>query len=459
MKKLLIFFCLLFFFEVIIAQNKQILYGFDEIPQTLLLNPGAETNYKYHIGIPALSGISVNAGTTGFTVADLFRNDNIDFNTKVRNVLNKVSSNDFVHVNSQVDILNGGFKYDEKTYISFGFYAEVDAFLYLPKDVLQLLNEGNGAYLNRSFSFSQLNIKADALSVLHVGITRRMNEKLTVGGRLKIYSGVLNATTSGNTGTFTTTEGQNSIYEHHLNNINLEGFSSGFVENDEFNINTGNLVSKSLLGGNLGLGFDIGLTYHFSEQLEATASLLDVGFIHYSKDTKNGKINGNYTFSGINFQYDPNNTTDYWQQLEDDFETNIPREENTDSYTVSRPIKFNSSLKYSWGKSRSLESCYDIGYKKYYNNGVGAQLYSTFRMNGPIMAFTGFYERRFGKGFITKFTYTVDDYSYTNIGFGVSSKIGELVNIYATVDNVLEFTDIAASNAASFQFGINLIFK
>ena len=40
------------------GQNKQILYNFGDLPQNLMLNPGAEANYKYHIGIPLLSGFS-----------------------------------------------------------------------------------------------------------------------------------------------------------------------------------------------------------------------------------------------------------------------------------------------------------------------------------------------------------------------------------------------------------------
>ena len=46
----------LFICTVSYSQNKQILYGFAEMPNTLMLNPGAETNFKYHAGIPFLSG-------------------------------------------------------------------------------------------------------------------------------------------------------------------------------------------------------------------------------------------------------------------------------------------------------------------------------------------------------------------------------------------------------------------
>ena len=57
------------------AQHKQLLYDFYEIPQSLMLNPGVKTPYKWHAGVPLLSGISIQAGTSGISVNDLFAND------------------------------------------------------------------------------------------------------------------------------------------------------------------------------------------------------------------------------------------------------------------------------------------------------------------------------------------------------------------------------------------------
>lgn len=45
------------------SQNKEILYNFTTIPQTLLTNPGADISYKFYIGIPLLAGINFNIGS------------------------------------------------------------------------------------------------------------------------------------------------------------------------------------------------------------------------------------------------------------------------------------------------------------------------------------------------------------------------------------------------------------
>ncbi len=58
------------------SQNKQVLYDFAGLPQTLLLNPGLEIDYKFHIGVPLLSGFSSEIGSTGFSLSEIFAVNN-----------------------------------------------------------------------------------------------------------------------------------------------------------------------------------------------------------------------------------------------------------------------------------------------------------------------------------------------------------------------------------------------
>ncbi|MNY45139.1 hypothetical protein D3C86_1802220 [compost metagenome] len=76
--------------------------------------------------------------------------------------------------------------------------------------------------------------------------------------------------------------------------------------------------------------------------------------------------------------------------------------------------------------------------------------------NEPFIAFTAFYRRSILEKLDFKATYTLDSYSSKNIGLGLSGTIGK-VNIYALVDNVLEYRDVSKANSLAFQFGINFI--
>ena len=55
-----------------------------------------------------------------------------------------------------------------------------------------------------------------------------------------------------------------------------------------------------------------------------------------------------------------------------------------------------------------------------------------------------------------KTTYTIDKFSFSNVGFGGSIQAGP-VNMYLMADNLLSYMNIADSHYASVQFGINII--
>ena len=95
MRNLLIYFMVLGTFSAI-SQNKQILYGLTEIPQNLILNPGSTIPQKSHYGIPFLSQIHLNGGSSGVSVYDIFGSSNEDINTRIRNKIFELSDKDFL---------------------------------------------------------------------------------------------------------------------------------------------------------------------------------------------------------------------------------------------------------------------------------------------------------------------------------------------------------------------------
>ena len=448
---------ILFLISVVSLKSQQKLaFSFGESPQTLLLNPGAETNFRSHYGIPMLSNFSFDLGITGFTLNDLFSNDSRAFKTRFEAVLNKINSTDYVSFNTQVEVLNVGFRLDKKTYLSFGFYEELDFISYMPKDFIELFYYGNQPFLNRSFSLSQVSMKGDFLGVLHAGISKKINEKLNVGARVKIYSSSINIESLNNSGTFTSSTSNENIIRQSLNNLNGQIRTSGIVDSDdEFIDSPGEYFSKTFLGSNMGLGLDLGLTYHFTSQLEFTASLLDIGFIRHSKNTKNFNIDGNYVLDGLNFEYDASSLSNYWQQVEQDFRDRVITEETQEAYTSWRPMKINAALKYSFGEKRD-KTCYSKTHKQYYYNAIGFQLHNIMRPIKPQFSFTSFYEASLSKKIHTKFTHTINDYSSMIFGAATSLQLGKL-SVFGGLDNLLGVADVSSGNSVAFNFGFNIV--
>jgi hypothetical protein len=462
------------------AQNKQLLYDFNEIPQSLMVNPGVKTFQKWHAGIPVLSGLAFQGATSGVTVNDLFANDGVDFTTKVRErLLDVMSDRDDFSSTSQIEGITVGFRGRNRpdTYYSFGMYGEMDIISYWPKDLAILAFEGNGGNnIGRSFDLGDLNLRGEMINVFHFGINKKIDNSLTIGGRAKIYSSIFQFQSIHNSGSFVTRPGQNNIYESaisadmQLQTAGIRGFydivdeDTGTTQKDVTSLFT----ERVLFGGNLGLGLDFGFSYNLTPQTTITGSILDVGFISNSKDVWNYTLNGSTTTEGITvfLPEDINNVdNDLWQELLDDIEEELPYGENDSGYISWRPVKLYGSVRYDFGeggRGSVFENCgcgVNVGggnNRDYYRNSLGGQLFMVKRPKGVQAALTGFYQRRFGRVLSLKTTYTVDKYTFTNVGLGANLQLGP-INFYVLADNLLSYSNIADSHYASLQFGFNII--
>ncbi|QCX01090.1 hypothetical protein FGM00_13550 [Aggregatimonas sangjinii] len=452
------------------GQNKELLYDFNEIPQSLMVNPGVQSDFQWYVGVPTLSQISFQAGSSGLAVTDLFEDDGIDFNDKVRErAIFGMTPNDELSGNFQVELLHVGFRgKDPDKFYSMGIYTEGDAIGYWFRDYAILGFEGNADRLGQEFDLSHLKTRGELLNVFHFGINQKIDRNLTIGARGKIYSSIFDFSSTKNKGFFVTEEGQNNLLASTLD-ADLELRTSGIdalrtAEDDGVIGST--VLKRGLFGGNLGLGVDVGFTYSLSEQTVLTGSLLDLGFIYHSNDIKSYSLRGSATVEGIEVILpdalaDPDQ--DFWQNLVDDIETFIPFEENTNNYVTFRPTKLYASIRHDFGEQIPSRVNCECGpnvagnsFRSKYANSYGGQLYTVFRPRGPQVALSAFYLRRFGNVLAAKATYTVDKFSFTNVGLGLNLQAGP-VNLYLLADNLLGYGNIAATNYASFQFGLNII--
>ncbi|SHH05090.1 DUF5723 family protein [Flagellimonas flava] len=461
------------------AQNKQLLYDFYEIPQSLMVNPGVKASEKWHVGVPGISGLYFQAGTSGVTVNDLFANDGVDFTTKVRErVVDGMSKRDDFSVTNQVEAFTIGFRSRNRPdeYYSMGMYVETDVIVYWPKDLAILAFEGNGgANIGRSFDLGDLSLRGEMVNVFHFGINRKINNALRVGARAKVYSSIFQFQSKANRGAFSTTQGQDNIYrtsitaDLQLQTSGVEGFLD--VLDEDSTGTAGDLVNlfskRALFGGNLGLGFDAGFTYQLNPQTTITGSVLDIGFVYNSKDIMNYTLKGSVSNEGLTVilpEDITNLNNDLWQDLVDEIEAAVPFEENESGYISFRPVKAYGSVRYDFGQAESTYSR-DCGCaiavqenrnSDLYRNSIGGQLFMMKRPRGVQAALTGFYQRRFGRTLAVKTTYTVDKYSLTNIGLGLNLQAGP-INFYIMGDNLLAYRNVADSHYASLQFGFNII--
>lgn len=438
------------------AQNKQLLYNVDDLPQTLMSNPGASISFDKHFGIPLFSGFSLEAGLSGVSVYDIFREDR-DVNESIDQAITNLDSKDYFSINQQLEILSFGWKSRfSEVYFSGGLYQELDAIVYFPKNLLSLAYRGNVDFIDVPVFFSEVAATAEAVSVYHFGVNKEVNEKWQLGARGKIYMSIFNASSTNNSGSFTTltTPDGPNFFNHSLRNVELQGNTSGFSSD--------NFLGRALISNNIGLGVDLGFTHFLDDHWTLTGSVIDLGFIAHTNDVRNYRAAGSTSVDGIEFEFpailDGSQPTNYWQELEDEVLDQLDlNDQLSESYVTARPVKINGSVQYAFGEPRS-EVC-DCLYKqtKSFTNRVGVQLYGIGRPQGLQTAITAFYDKKWGSFLRSKFTYTADRRSTKNIGMLLSAQIHNF-NLYIAGDNLLEYSNITKARGVSAQLGIQLVF-
>lgn len=478
--KLCLYIFFVFLFVKTYAQNNQILYGFDQLPQTLMLNPGAEVNYNKHIGVPFLSNIFFQVGAT---------NKNINYNNvladadnqsdRLRNVYEQnLSSNDYLMINQRLEVLNAGFRLkNPKFYLSFGMYEEIDGFGLYPEEFAELFFEGddkNGdgiPELNEKTNFNEINFIGEFIGVFHVGISNQVNEKLNIGARLKIISGSVNMNSTSNNGSYSLSASPDGFH-HNFDDLNVVLNTSGFIDpygGDVFGDLSDNFGGLFFGHGNFGLGLDLGATYHVNDEITLTASVLDIDYVSYSNEVTSYIFANDFVLNdGTYFDPPEGNELNYWKDILTDYynEEQIPIDTIQAGYNSYRSPKINTSAKYTFyhgGKTdesvfRNVKCYKCLTTDAILTSEVGIQTYTVFRPNKIGWAITGYYSREFNKYINAKITYTYDDFSPYNIGLGLSTHYKK-INFYVTADNLLNLPKLKDSNYQSFQFGMNFIFQ
>lgn len=457
------------------AQNMQILYDFDQLPQTLILNPGAKFEKDMHFGVPLLSNVY---GVAGASSREVNYNNLVtgteDTGDVIRNLHDlDLSENEIFLFHQQIELFNAGIRLKNPTYyLSFGMYQQTDGFSSYPKDFGDLFFFGDDqdqdgvAEFGEEFNAQDVNTIFEMIGVFHVGINKKINEKLTLGARLKLLSGSLGLETGSNQGIYYLSEDRFSDqpYVHNFENINVQMNTAGLLDPFDLSPDIGSAseLFKGLffMNGSMGAAIDLGFTYEASDELTFTGSLLDIGMISFQHKLTTMEFEDDIIPSED--YYDPaGDELNYWEGLYISDELPLSTAEKDFSYV--RSPKLNASVRYNMLRKIKYDPIAirnargDLS-SDYLSSSLGLQVYTAFRPKIPVWAITGFYSRELSKSISMKATYTVDKFSYYNVGFGLSTHIKSF-NFYVTADNLLALPTIKNSNYQSFQFGMNFIFN
>ncbi len=418
------------------------LYNMNVVPQRTYLNPALiPQGSKIYVGLPALSSEQLSIRNSGFKYSDVIRHgDDDSLHIDVDNMLSKLSANNYLSVNYYPDILSFGIVAD-KNFFSFNVTEKIDVRFRYPKAFMEFLWKGNGAYLDKEMKFD-FGLDFSHYREYGLGFAREINDKLSVGAKVKYLYGMENFNIKRSDISIQTASEDYAITAK----ANIEINSSGIISDStspEFNASQYAFSRK-----NSGFGIDLGATYKATEKFTVSASVIDLGFINW-KDNPTNYVshdqNAKFTYKGFELNQlingDSSSTKDIGKTLGDSLSKIFKID------TLHNSYKTNLSSKIYIGGNYSLTEKSTVGailfsqvFDKKFNNGLALS-----------------YDHQLAKWVNVSATYSMFNKSYTNLGLGVALKGGP-VQLYIVTDNVLGMIFPQNTKSIQFHFGINLLF-
>jgi hypothetical protein len=304
MKKIYIAFSFGLIINQLAAQSGALGYGSQSLIAANSSNPAlGGKDVKFAFG---LANLNLDA-TNSFKLSDLLIKTGTTTTAALNSFATKLSASNHFGLDISSDVAHIGFRLA-------GFYVSAGAQLFSNSQVtfsnsaIKLLAEGN--FKNPNTILTGESIYNQSFVATYLGASRSfMNDKLSIGVRLKQISGIGHLETAKLNYTVKTDMNSYPLYALNIKSdvdikaggifatvLDAVGDSAKFA-----NLRT-NATANPVTGS--GFGFDLGVAYQFNDKLSVSASALNLGSINWKQENGiSAKAQGNGTFDWKGYNY------------------------------------------------------------------------------------------------------------------------------------------------------------
>jgi hypothetical protein len=429
------------------------IYTLNSIPQQYYDNPGLMPKTKYHIGcmpilfIPILSSNYTSVSNSGFKWDNFVRYDKAKDSIKfdADNTIDKLSKKNYLIFNQQIEWLSFGFKIKHTQYVSFSFTEKFNFRFTYPKDLIAMWN-GNSQFIGSEANFDHIGLDMTHYREIALGYTNQIDNKWTVGGRVKLLFGLSNIWTKSSKATLAVDEN----YFDLTANSNVVIYTSApekIYDTTGKNSFKGSDVKDYLLNfKNPGFGIDLGANYKFDDKWTFSASILDFGYIFWKTGTRKFvSTDKSFTFSGFEINKLIRNDSLKFGDLLSNLGDTLGK--------VFKVEKENKHYASPLNPKIYLSGCYNITKKDRAYAIFRAEIYE----NSIHPAFSLAYNRNFGNILDVSLSYSYMNRDFLNLGLGSSVRFGPF-QIFLATDNFLAAIIPYHTKNINVHFGCNYVF-
>ena len=444
------------------AQQVNTLYFLENAPMRHTINPAFQPVSRGYINFTPLGWMSFSVGNNSLTMSDVLQYDSslgktitpLHPNGNRQALLKAFKKVTLVNGDFNIGLLNMGFRIKEKGYLTIGINERIEMASTLPKSLPEFLLKGgmtNQTGGNNEVSLSNLGLRGTAYTEVGVGYSHQIDDKWTVGGKLKFLMGSfyadydsknlkIDATAAqwhivGDMGLEIASPLNMDYISHYVEGKNMQQVIDGFKDNSfkgDSLIDTKNIGSLLKPVG-YGAALDFGFTYKPIENLQISAAIVDLGFIYWTKASK---------FScAIDTTFEGAGRIDYGDAKYKDESGNFSTEILGDSI-VSNMKNLLNGIKFSGkgkkGRARMISARLNVGLDaNFWENRIGIGVVSATRLYDARL----YEEVTFGVAFrpvnwfnIAASYSLLNNGKYSNIGAGLSFMPYDGVNMTITAD-------------------------
>lgn len=297
------------------------------------LNPATPSARSYFT-LPVLGytsvGVSSNMGVNTFLypTADggltTFMSNQVDTDS----FLKKLKNNNLISQDLNTSIISIGAWGKKNGFTTVELNIRETASVNLPRDLFAFMKNVGGA---QKYNISNLGVKARAYAELSLGQSQRINDKLLVGAKVKALLGIASAELKMKNLSLEMSEekwrveADGTLQASIGDFVNIptygevgdipEGKTADQIDFSHIGFNS-NFTPASVLGG-FGVAFDLGFSYEVFKGLTVSASVLDLGFIHWKSSLLASTNNNSWEFDGFeNVSLDQNSENSIGNQFQ-----------------------------------------------------------------------------------------------------------------------------------------------
>lgn len=341
-KTVLIITFLTIFFLLSKAQQVNTLYFMENIPVRNSLNPAFQPLSDFYFGLPILGHTMFGMSNNSLRLSDIIYKDTngnpISFlhpNGNKNLFLNTLKKNWTFGADLQINLLDVGFR-KGSSYWSLTVNEKVGNQTVIPSDVFRFALLGTPNINDNLFKINSLTLNTTIFTEIGLGYSRKINEKFSLGGKLKLLLGNANVSYAA----------EELFLNANVDQWELKGngtmlYSSPIALNgnttDSINAVMPQSVTDFIKPSGMGVGVDVGFTFSPAENIHLSASINDLGFIGWHKNLKRFDSNIDFIYSGndtLNLNSD-RNISNYVTKLIDDIENSY----EDSLISVSEPYK------------------------------------------------------------------------------------------------------------------------